>query len=553
MKVLEREGAILTTRPNWANPLQVEYTFKTGIFTAHDGTEQRWADRQNPRVSFQFTTALKQAGLLRHQADMVKDQIGPYAMRVESSWIVTDANGFVDSPAVWLGSNPDWLVPGATVIITTATKEFVVEVDTLSVNGFFATANLTEVIPAGSKVHLAYWVRPDASSSFELQTSTVWTGNLRFEAVPGQVVVQPNNYAGLVYDGREVFTSAPNWRSNLQLSFEQDRQVFDPGFGLNYMSSPRVSETVQLRATHTATTPKKAKDLIDFFLRHKGRRDSFWMPTWSNDVVPMKNLLLAPTEMVVQGSEFRETFTGSKTHQNMIVFWQDGTVQCNRIESIGGVSDTLLTFEKSWAYPIEQAARVMWLLLWRFDSDTLQVEWLTDQKAEMQMPMRTIFATPDARFVPTDAGLLARIFPSYSATMAVRNTFGALGDIFDLYEAGVTQQQIDAGKVKVASYLSFTFISLGFNEPKYGNNRLTMRFHSTIPTAGSTVGTISPEGSGAQFSSVFQTGDHFNGLGPLTVPVGARYLQVRAEVNYSAPSEMQGLVSRWGLEIDHGV
>ena len=39
-------------RPNWSTSPKVKYAWKTGIFTARDGTEQRWSERITPRLVY---------------------------------------------------------------------------------------------------------------------------------------------------------------------------------------------------------------------------------------------------------------------------------------------------------------------------------------------------------------------------------------------------------------------------------------------------------------------------------------------------------------------
>jgi len=93
MQVLDRNALIAVTRPNWSQPVRVEYTFKTSIFTARDGTEQRSAQRRPARMATQFVSTLSRAGLIRHRGALTRNQLGPMAVPDQAS----RANG-ADAP-----------------------------------------------------------------------------------------------------------------------------------------------------------------------------------------------------------------------------------------------------------------------------------------------------------------------------------------------------------------------------------------------------------------------------------------------------------------------
>jgi len=285
------------------------------------------------------------------------------------------------------------MVAGCQIIVTTDSTEDLFEAASVSGNVVTLTTAATRGAPQGSRVNVAHWVRPPDSQVFAAETDMLWTANLRYDVVPGSSFETFKAAEGALYEGREVFLTKPNWRETPRFTFAQERDEFDPGQGISSFLAPHKADQLQLQLTYSAFTSAQADELISFFLRQRGRRNSFWMPTWSRDILPSAAAMPAANQFQIDGGDFWQVYADSPVYRRMIAFWPDGSHQINRVTEIAGSTNSFASFADNWVNSITPGTRIMWLPLWRFESDTLDVQWLTDSKAEMQFPVRTLFAS----------------------------------------------------------------------------------------------------------------------------------------------------------------
>lgn len=519
MIVLNRNAAIAVTRPNWSRAVGIEYSFKTGIYTSRNGTEQREALRQTPRVSLKFSTVLSRAGILRHTADMAANQLGPIAVRAEWSRAETSDPVLAGAFTFAVSVVPAWLFEGVTLTLTDAVNEELVEVLDVTDTTVTVDTAFSQDFAAGTRVNLAYWTRPPEKVNFSAETDTLWTGNVRYDVLPGLPRSPCPPQMPFFYKGHELFLTKPNWRGKPKITFLQERDVFDPGLGKIVVSAPEEANHLQLQLGYSRTNSEDADAMIAFFLRQKGRRTAFWMPTWSRDILPSDTILPAANTFQIEGPDFRAAYTDDAVFQAMILFNADGSYQANRLESIGGTTNSELSFQDNWLNSITSDSKIMWLPLWRFATDTLDVQWLTDTVAETQFSIKTLFATFDDSEI---------IIPVHTRPMDItQSPPTVLGDIVDLYDYCISQAEIDAGIVRVQAAWSAIYTMPAILGEPNSNVQLAVEFHAVAPVFWYDT-KIDPVDGEVNTTLEGQTANLSAAIGPLTVPPGARYVQFRA-------------------------
>ena len=389
----DRVGRIIAAAPNWSSPVAVEYQFKTNVYAARDGGEQRESLRQTARVALTYNTILDRAAMRRHAGDLAEGQHIPFVVPCE--WrrmaLTAGTTGGVDT-TLNLDDTPFWLVAGVDLVVTNGAVAERVTVASVGVGAVVLVSPIVSDFAAGAEVFHAYSARVQDSANFRAVTDRTRTAAIRLDVDP---VSDPQPIKAAVpttFEGRELFLVKPNWREEPQLTFWQDREDVDSSVGLIEVGTPRVDHTYTLQMGFTRITASAAEDLIATFLRMKGRRGSFWMPTWQQDIEPRVTAAAASTSLEVEGSEFHAAYGASQVYNVLAVFWPDGSHQINRIASIDlDVSlNTILTMTDPWAFDVGEGAQVMWCPLWRFASDVLEVEWITTRVAEMTLAMQTL-------------------------------------------------------------------------------------------------------------------------------------------------------------------
>ena len=550
IKLRDRNVNIAAPRPNWSNPVGVEYTFKTGIITSRDGTEQRHAQRQTARVALTFTTAMTQALLSRHHGDMVKSQEALWAVRAEWAWVRVASDAVSPTNEIVLEEVPDWMVVGQAVIIETPTNEDWFEVD--DINGTTITISDVSTIdyPAGSKVYLAYWTRVGASSDFTALTNQLWTGAMRYDVNPGGGEPSSGIAPAFFHGYDKMFLKKPNWRTGPKITFLQDRDVFDPGIGLLDVNAPWAANVTKLQYAFTGLSREDSEELVTFFHAMKGRRTAFWVPDWNKTVLPSDTQIVGDNIIQIDGSEFRSAYNGDPTYQSMIAFYPNCGYQANTITSYGGTTDTEITFEDDWSQEINSGTRLYWLVRARFESDTLNVSWMTNLAAEVTYALRTLphdMSPP----VTVPAGLLALIEPdqqsiAFGDLEVKQATPQTISKLVKLSDLGFTDEMIDREEVMAyaryagsyqegAPLVDFTTtfkMDIAFHDAEPVNY-----YDDLVPALGGDV---------VSFSAVQGPGVDVE-LAAVTVPATARWVSFRANYVNAVTSSLTLTESTWGI------
>lgn len=393
MKVLDRNTRIAVTRPNWSSPVTVEYAFKTSMFTSRNGYEKREAMRENARVSVSFITALRKPGVVRHMQDMAESQTLPFTL--PTRW----RSAFLASPAAAAGDTfvltetPFWCVPGARVVLTDEVVEEAFNVLTVVGQTVTVEGVLESTFPTGARVMAAYMARPAEQVEFEAVRSDVWVANVRYDVDPGTDPQPVPASTPVTFEGREVFLNKPNWRQGPRISFAAMREIVDSSRGVISVSSPTLSNARIETMGYNGMNAEETEDLIAFFLRHKGMRTGFFMPSWVDDISVAGVSAAAFGKLLVEGIEFKDAYENSTVYNVLIAFWPDGSYQVNRIDSMTLVGlDTELTMVDPWIAEMPSDIRVMFCHHWRFAADVLNVNWITNEASEMEFAVRTVQA-----------------------------------------------------------------------------------------------------------------------------------------------------------------
>lgn len=390
-KIKPRVGLVAPVMPNWKREVEVEHAFLTEIRTSRSGREQRDAVRTTARVSLNFNIAVAEDRAQRVLQDILRNQTDPWVVPV--AWrqaTLGAAAAAASSSLVLVGSAPFWAVPGARVVVQGATEEAAV-IEAVTEGTLTLSAPLTADHPAGAKVKFAYSARFPDSLRFRAETPGVFTAAVRMEADPAR---DPQPIPGLpdgTYAGLELFLRKPNWSERMDLTFSREREVADFTFGRISAASPINFSTVDRRMAVYGFDAESLESVLGLFLRMKGRRGSFWTPTWTRDARPRAEVPAGALYYEIDDLDFDATYSSSRTHNRVIAFFPDGSYQINTITGIAPVSGrSRVWFASAWTKPLGPDSRIHWLLRSRFASDSLTLAWMTATVGRAQFSLLSL-------------------------------------------------------------------------------------------------------------------------------------------------------------------
>jgi hypothetical protein len=378
--------------PNWSTPLRETYEFKTDVMTSRDGSEQRRAQRNSPRVSIAFTSLAddKRRRALEH-LHMSKlgetIQLPNYTVHVKTTTALP-ATGNV----VQVASVPSWLVDGIWVALCRNRDVVAAEIDTVVGTVITFVDPLAQAWAVGTRIRPMIEGRVRRPAQQSAHTSAVTEPQLVFDVTPGAYEFD-NSAAGLTYlNGFEVLTVRPNWADPPDISHSRDYDEIDYGYGRTDFYSPVPFSTRTVQATYTNRSADMTDWMRRFFLRQKGMRGEFWVSSWMDDL-DLVDAVTGNSYVTVAGREIYDTFAQSVTNRAAMLRLNDGTFRVYEFQTITlSGSNTRLSLTAPLAETIapSRVRQMSWLYKSRFASDSLTVEWTTDEVSQIGYEARSL-------------------------------------------------------------------------------------------------------------------------------------------------------------------
>ncbi|WP_162899910.1 hypothetical protein [Halomonas sp. JS92-SW72] len=387
--------------PPSGQSVQERYRYLTEIQVSRSGREFRSARRSRPRKRLEFSCVLHDGGLATWQAfvhrALVQNLVVPQHHLVRHlPTEMPEGTG-----ALYLEDSPDWMLPGLTIVIGDGPRREALTIGAVSGDVNYFTGQSQRSWPAGAPVYAGLIGVLDQAHQAELLTAMVARLDLTFYVRPLSEPAPSPAEPALTFDGREVFLMRPNWAQPVSQSWVRpvDELDYETGPTSRYSPVPFAADTLQ--ATYVGATREEVQAIVDLFHRMRGRQGEFYAPSWLPDLTLREGLTAGATTLRVQGSEVAEVYAASLTHRALFVRLRGGELLLRKVQSIGIVDDTqgrdsVINLDSAWSdsVPVSQVMMAGWLLLRRFASDDLTVEWRTSAVATVQFGMVTLEALP---------------------------------------------------------------------------------------------------------------------------------------------------------------
>lgn len=399
------EGLLLT--PNWNGGITENREFLTGMFTSRDGKEQRWARRNRPRITVDFTAMLRVEGL--RQLEQVKtiggeQKIGHFTHARRK--LLYDASAGDTEILV------DQLPTQNQVCLHRGTRiEFVEWVGSGTIEGFdegfdegygpygfrlILNAPLKQNWGRGTSVRPVLIGRASAETSLTLLSNTVATASIRFFPTPGDDVPQEavTAYSPTI-DGAEVFLLKPDWTTQPSVTMVTQFETVDYGVGIQQHYTPIDFSYRTTTLNFSELSSEKVMQAVGLFERMRGMAGEFYCPTWSSDLELAASASIGATALFVKDEGVARAFTGDTVRKAILVVFKNGTFLPLKLSSIAsagtpGQSRLNLSAALTTALSPGSIAMICWLPICRFATDVLTVQWITDEAARFTMSVRAL-------------------------------------------------------------------------------------------------------------------------------------------------------------------
>lgn len=381
---------------NWDGKVEEELAFRTEIIVSRDGTEQRIAQRMNPRVSWTFESLLLNDRLHQALRRISKNQGRKYIFPDPRTPSTLAADALYGAVSITLaGTLPDWVQAGQEIVLEAPDGDTAVSV-IITLSGSVAALGiaLPRDFPAGTKVRLGLTGRFRGATDINLLTNRKATVETGFDADPVRTPHPTFGVAPVILDGLELFDFPPNWSKPLQLGFEQPQESLDLDRGAVDALYPVRFTT---RTTRLGYTVKNETDLArvkGLFYRSRGRQKRFFIPLWADELRPVGDVANLATTLTFQGPELYEAYLDGIAYRRLRVKLRDGTSRFIEITSIvlDGAGNTQFNMASVLVngFLLDDIINMVWIAPVRLASDLLTIEWVTGGVAEVNLVVSTL-------------------------------------------------------------------------------------------------------------------------------------------------------------------
>ncbi|MFT0211836.1 hypothetical protein VQ643_04370 [Pseudomonas sp. F1_0610] len=377
-----------TFSPDWSGNIQERFIWATDILTSETMVEQRRALRLSPRREFDAQMIVH--GQERQFLEMALFGWGARIWALPLWHEVQQLDQALDTEVLFIPCQTedlDFNAQGLAILRgLTAFSYETVEILTVETNGLTLKRPTQQAWPAGTQLYPARSAQLKEAPQAARKSDNLQTLAVRFE------VSEQNNYSAKMpsaqYRNYPVLEQEPNQSEDLTLSYARLLATLDNG------SAIALNEDIGARALpvqgykkllHGRKQHAQFKALLYAL---NGRQKALWIPTFNDDLTLVDTVTSASTVLdiaYIGYSRFGQQRTGRR---DIRIELHTGEVFYRRIVASAEQSTTVerLALDSPLGQQIEphQVRRISWLMLCRSDSDTAEIEHLTDSEGVAQ-------------------------------------------------------------------------------------------------------------------------------------------------------------------------
>lgn len=387
---------IIPVVPNWDSAYRTSYEFKSDIITSENGKEQRRAVRDEPRQFIEFQSAMG-GETKRDLTDFLAAwQPFPIAFADPIDVALSDGGMLAGSTLMLITNRPAWLLAGTEVILRDGRRMETRIVGNSDTNLVSFVDSSSEAWPVRTRICKVIRGTFDGSAAASHLTTNAMTVPIKIKVNIGgpRLSVLPPNPEN-IYNGRELWTKKHNWKNGVDVEHVWVRDEVDYGMGRTASFVPFEFANRIIKTNYIARDRDEVLDAISFFVDKRGQAKEFLWATGENDV-PYAGIIGGTDFIQIAGQKFGRQYAGSTVFRRIQFRMYDGT-RINRMidEILYSADDNTSTISLTEDLPaIEFSPRTMvgisWTFATRFATDKLDIDWLTDDKAQFALTMKTL-------------------------------------------------------------------------------------------------------------------------------------------------------------------
>jgi hypothetical protein len=370
--------------PDWGDGVIERLTAATDILQSESAASQRRRLRLAPRREFEAPVYAE--GRERQLLDLALHGWGARIWALPIWPDIQLLQVHVEADASFISCSTEYLdfrVGGLAMLRGESAFEYeAVEIEAVTALGLQLKRATQQSWPAGTRLYPVRAAQLLEQPSLTKLTDGLYSADVQFLVV--EVCEWPETMPATAYRGRPVWTARPDDSEDLTHSFERLRTTLDNG-----MAIPRFSDSANRALTvlgqRWVDQGRAQRSAIrSFIYAMAGRQKVVWVPTHMRDLSLVAPVSAVATTLDVDNVGYTRFGGARPGRRDLQIELTDGTILMRRVIGSTEVSSQIERLGLDSALGVDvalhQVARISWMVLCRFDSDTQEIHHLTDSE-----------------------------------------------------------------------------------------------------------------------------------------------------------------------------
>lgn len=275
-------------------------------------------------------------------------------------------------------------------VLMHASKSEIIEIQALTPEGLTTKKPTRSAWPIGARIAPTRTARINSPLSLAGLTDSIARLRPRFELEdsPALEAAAPV----MTYRQYPVLTTRPNWQGGIAERYT--RKIIETDF---QVGKPWVIDTARqpIYTRQHRWLLKNRAEVVAFrvwLAACAGRLNPFWMPSFVDDVTPMRDLLPGAVIIDVAHADFASS-AGLDGRRDVLIAASDGQRWARRVKSWQTASDEVerLVIDAPTGVSLKKdQVQISFMRLARLDSDAVEIAHITDEAAQVTLNIRSL-------------------------------------------------------------------------------------------------------------------------------------------------------------------
>lgn len=379
---------VFALRPDWSDGITERLAWLTDVMASRAGYEQRAGLRAAPRraLEFDIVAADDDQALLDVLLTGWGARVYCLPLWPEQQRLATPVNAG-DTVIALDTTTRTYRLGGLCVLTTDARTHEAAEVASLTAGSITLARPLQSAWPAGTRIAPAHLARLPRQVAITRPAASLALGRMAFAVEDNAAIAAADD--ALMHKGVAVNTRAPDWSREPQADYARLADIIDWDTGPVAVDDPAGRGFATRQWLFTLGNRVAADAMRQWLHARAGRLTPFWQPLRERNIEVVAAFAASATQIRVRAQGFASFFESLSGRQDIAILRPGKVWSLHRVTGIqaAGAGEELLDLDATVGFDAAPTDLVLvcWAELSRLAADAVEIHWLTDAVAQVQL------------------------------------------------------------------------------------------------------------------------------------------------------------------------